>query len=346
MSSKAYRFSKNINAKPLGSYPEAFLFALDEVQRKVQAPTLHLPIMTREILFFFWEKISSSETSLTYFDGTFGRGGHYSYLRAMFPQMKATVFDQDEDARSYALSAFKKDFDEGLLQFHRQSFHDTSVLETSSLDLMLLDLGVSSPQLDEGGRGFSFLSEGPLDMRMDRSQSLTAKDLLAVLSEEQLNSIFKKYGEIRSPYRVTRALVHDRRTKIFETTRELAGLIERIDGWRIKGFHPATQYFMALRLYLNRELEGLEDSLPRLMSRLKDQGRMQVLTFHSLEDRIVKNLFKTSNMGETLKKVITPSEDEMRENPRSRSAKLRVFTRSEKEFTLGTQSELESKIKT
>lgn len=334
MTSKTYRFSKNLNAKPLGTYPEEFLKAYEEVRHKVQGNSLHAPIMTREILYFFWEKDPSRSKELQYFDGTFGRGGHYSYLKALFPHLRAVVFDQDEEAYTFAQTQFKSELEKGELQFHRKSFHDVASLKDTSFDFMLLDLGVSSPQLDDKGRGFSFLAEGPLDMRMDQSQTVTAKDLLAVLSEEQLNSIFQKYGEIKSPFRVTRAVVHDRKEKIFETTLELAQLIERVDGWRIKGYHPATQYFMALRLYLNRELEGLEESLPSLMNLLKDQGRMQILTFHSLEDRIVKNLFKTSKLGETLKKVITPSDEEQRDNPRSRSAKLRVFTRCEKDFTL------------
>ncbi len=227
----------------------------------------------------------------------------------------------------------------GRLQFFHRSFHEFQAGDFPSFDLMLLDLGVSSPQLDEAERGFSFLHEGPLDMRMNRSQQVTAGDLLHVLTEDQLNQIFQKYGEIKKPFRVVRALVHDRKTKRFESTLDFAKMIERIDGWRIKGFHPATQYFMALRLYLNQEIEGLESSLPLLMNALNDKGRLQVLSFHSLEDRVVKNLFKESNIGETMKKIVAPTDEEISRNPRARSAKLRIFTRCcEKDFTHDDES--------
>ncbi|MFN8942997.1 MAG: 16S rRNA (cytosine(1402)-N(4))-methyltransferase RsmH, partial [Pseudobdellovibrionaceae bacterium] len=180
--------------------------------------------------------------------------------------------------------------------------------------------------LDDGSRGFSFLHDGPLDMRMNRNQELSAARVLNESSEEELNQIFRNYGEVNSPYRVTRAIVNDRKIKNYETTREVASLIERVDGWRKKGFHPATQYFMALRLVVNSELDGLEKSLPKVMDCLKDKGLLAVLSFHSLEDRIIKNVFKSSELGQNIiKKVIVASDEEVAKNPRSRSAKLRFF---------------------
>ena len=149
------------------------------------------------------------------------------------------------------------------------------------------------------------------------------------LSEDELNELFKELGEIRSPYRVTRAIVNDRIETPYKTTRELASLIERVEGWQKKGFHPATQFFMALRLEVNQELEVVRKSLNPLIHGLKPKARLAVLTFHSLEDRIVKNAFKDFNdldLGAPLfKKVIQAERDEAKDNPRSRSAKLRIF---------------------
>ena len=194
------------------------------------------------------------------------------------------------------------------------------------IDLILLDLGVSSPQLDQAERGFSFNKDGPLDMRMNQTSEMTAAKIINEFPEDELNELFKTYGEIYHSTRVVRAIVSDRVTKPFETTLQLAQMIERIDGWHKKGFHPATQYFMALRLVVNRELQVIETAIPRLINKLQDGGRMSVITFHSLEDRLIKNLFKDSKEGFLVnKKVIVPSDEECKINPRARSAKLRIF---------------------
>ena len=148
--------------------------------------------------------------------------------------------------------------------------------------------------------------------------------------EQELIRIFQEYGEVRSPFRVVRAIVHDRKTKPYKTTKELAGLIERVEGWKRKGFHPATLFFQGLRLAVNQELESVENALPELIKGLKPGGRLTVITFHSLEDRIVKNVFKNSDMGQPVhKKVIVPTREEEVSNPRARSAKLRIFERSQ-----------------
>lgn len=310
-------------------FEDEFNILYDRIATEVQSNGLHEPIMTKEICFMAWKLVQKS--NFVYFDGTFGRGGHYTFLKKMFPEMTAVCLDQDAQAIEYAGKTFPEDLQSGRLRLTQSSFFNEEFLNAhqEQFDFALLDLGVSSPQLDEGERGFSFLHDGPLDMRMNQSQELTAARVVHEFSEDDLNHIFKTYGEIKSPYRVTRAVVHDRKTKEFTTTRELASLIERVDGWRKKGFHPATQYFMALRLVVNSELEGLEKSLSSVMGCLKDKGLLSVLTFHSLEDRIVKNVFKSSTLGQNInKKVIVASDEEVTRNPRSRSAKLRVFERT------------------
>ncbi len=310
-------------------FEDEFNILYNRIATEVQSNGLHEPIMTKEICFMAWQFLKRSK--FVYLDGTFGRGGHYSFLKKMFPEMTAVGIDQDLQAIEYAQTAFQQDLQSNQLSLKQSSFFSEDFLNQhqDQFDFALLDLGVSSPQLDEGARGFSFLQDGPLDMRMNRLQEMTAAHILHEFSEDDLNHVFKTYGEIKSPYRVTRAVVHDRKTKEFSTTRELASLIERVDGWRKKGFHPATQYFMALRLVVNAELEGLEKSLPQVMGCLKDKGLLCVLTFHSLEDRIVKNVFKSSTLGQNInKKVIVATDEEVARNPRSRSAKLRVFERA------------------
>ncbi len=280
------------------------------------------------------EILKESENLITlneahYFDGTFGRGGHAIALLQAYPHLKAYACDQDLEAVQYALDHYNSWIQEGRLTIRHGTFHEFKKWQLPLMDFMLLDLGVSSPQLDQGHRGFSFYHEGPLDMRMNQSSQITAADLIHNLSEDELNQLFIDYGEISRPQRVVSAILHDRKTKRFETTRDLAGLIERIDGWRKKGFHPATQYFLALRMKVNNELSGLEDSLTDLMHGLRTKGRLAVLTFHSLEDRIVKNIFKNSeSLGRPLyKKVIQPDWSEAKINVRARSAKLRIFER-------------------
>lgn len=303
---------------------------MDEANEKIDLTKVglsseHYPVMAQEIFDAF--AVFRGRSNLKYFDGTFGRGGHYRMLKHYFPQMTAVVTDQDVQAVEYANSEFRTQVQTGELQILHANFSQFSEQNQDSFDMMLLDLGVSSPQLDKAERGFSFYHDGPLDMRMNQQQALTAEVLLNTASEDQLIHIFKEYGEIFRPFRVVRAIVHDRKTQAFTSTRQLAGLIERVDGWTRKGFHPATQYFMALRLAVNEELEVVTNSLVPMMNSLKDGGRLAVITFHSLEDRIVKNVFRDhKEIGFPVnKKVIVPTQEECDTNSRSRSAKLRVF---------------------
>lgn len=287
---------------------------------------LHIPVLLDEVLESFASYEGSPSQML---DGTFGRGGHTRALMERYPQIKVQAVDKDVEALEYAKANFASEIGAGRLSLFHGSYGalvKTPDFSAKQFDFILLDLGVSSPQLDQAGRGFSFYNDGPLDMRMNTSQKTTAATIINEWDEEDLVDIFKNYGEIHSPFRVIRAILNDRVTTPFTTTHQLAGLIERVEGWKKKGYHPATQYFMGLRLRLNEELEHLEESLPLLIQSLVPGGIISVITFHSLEDRIVKTLFKNSEWGQPVnKKVIVPGEDEETRNPRSRSAKLRVF---------------------
>lgn len=263
-----------------------------------------------------------------YLDLTAGRGGHaHAIMSASSPKLQSVLVDQDTESIVYLKQKFASDIQQGKVKLFHQNFSTFPYDDFPKFSFILVDLGVSSPQLDQASRGFSFYHEGPLDMRMNQSSDvLSAGQLIQDLSEDDLINIFQKYGEIRSPYRVVRAIVHDRKLKTFQTTRELAGLIERVEGWRKKGFHPATQYFQALRIAVNDELGVLERSLDKWICSLAPAGRLAVISFHSLEDRIVKNKFKESLQGRPVnKKVIMASREEELANPRSRSSKLRIF---------------------
>lgn len=294
---------------------------------KVEFSREHYPVLWREVVEAF-KKFEGAE-EVVYFDGTFGRGGHTGLILNLFPNAKAIVFDQDLTAIEFAKQKFPTEVQNGRLRVIHDNFANFSNHNLGLFDMMLLDLGVSSPQLDNAERGFSFNHDGPLDMRMDQTQELTAEYIVNTASEEELIKLFQNYGEIYKPFRVVRAIVHDRKTKAFQTTRELAGLIERVDGWKHKGFHPATQYFMALRLAVNGELDVVAEAVPKMVEALKMGGRLAVISFHSLEDRIVKNYFRESKeLGLPVnKKVIIAAQDECDLNSRSRSAKLRVFER-------------------
>lgn len=287
---------------------------------------VHIPVLLNEVLDAI--TTMSSTESIIYYDGTYGRGGHFRAVQEKFKPKLSFITDQDETAISSAQKDWAHLVKNDSLNIIHKNFRDFIFdnQNKQKFNFVLLDLGVSSPQLDEADRGFSFNKDGPLDMRMNRSVNLTGADIVNQYEAEELISIFKNFGEVQNPARVVRAIVNDRVTKPFITTLQLAGLIERVDGWKKKGFHPATQYFMALRLAVNSELSVIEESLPLLIEQMQDQGRIAVITFHSLEDRIVKNIFKDSEVGFLVsKKVIVPSEEECKINPRARSAKLRVF---------------------
>lgn len=295
---------------------------------------MHKPVLLREVLEF--AKGAHPQTIL---DGTFGRGGHTRAMLEEIPGVNITAIDQDKSAVEYAKAAFAAPIAEKRLCVKHFNFHEIKLFLPQSFDVILLDLGVSSPQLDEAERGFSFYSDGPLDMRMNQDGETTAADIVNSWSEVELMDLFIKYGEIPRPQRVVRAIVNDRKENPFQRTRELAEMIERVEGWRKKGHHPATRYFLALRMAVNNELSGLESCVPDLMRALSEKGRLIIITFHSLEDRIIKYAFKEARqLGFPLtKKVVVPSYAETKENPRARSAKLRVFQRGEGHGTSATE---------
>jgi 16S rRNA (cytosine1402-N4)-methyltransferase len=235
----------------------------------------------------------------------------------------------------------------GRFEIRRGNFSELADwVPAGSCDGVLLDLGVSSPQLDVAERGFSFQQDGPLDMRMDSRQTMTAADLLNTEPAEELARIFWEYGDERDSRRFARAIVHDRELRPFKTTRQLAELIERLAPRYGKKAHPATKVFQALRIAVNDEIGSLERGLAGAMKILKPGGRLAVITFHSLEDRVVKEFGRgrardytftgevdipelrqprTPELKLVTRKATMPGEAELKQNPRSRSAQLRVF---------------------
>lgn len=295
----------------------------------------HIPVLLEDVLTQVNE---ISVRDQVFVDGTFGRGGHTREILRARPDFKVLGLDCDAEAIEFGQKEFANDINSGRLELIRMNFSDFKNIEASDkfknkkFAGFLLDLGVSSPQLDEGRRGFSFYHDGPLDMRMDQSQKFNAADIVNTWDEEGLNELFKNFGEVRRPYRVTQKILEARNERAFSTTGELALLIEKTEGWQKKGHHPATNYFLALRLEVNQELARVEKVLPILLDALLPQARLLVITFHSLEDRIVKVAMKNmeaSGLGKIInKKVIQASWEQKKENPRARSAKLRVFERA------------------
>lgn len=285
----------------------------------------HKPVLVNEVLRH------CRENDVWTLDATFGRGGHSRALKKNRPHLKIIALDQDREAVDWGKK--HSDFFIHHLNFHyfHQEREDFFLKYSISdgFDMILLDLGPSSPQLDEAKRGFSFYKEGPLDMRMNQDLQQTAGDIIHQAEEEELIQIFRELGEIRNPKPVVRSILRERKKQKITSTVQLARLIEKSAGWRKK--HPATPYFLALRLKVNNELEGLKESLPFLIQSLRNRGRIFVISFHSLEARIVKQIFKQSCLNKegflVNKRVIRPSREEVLSNPRSRSAQLRIFER-------------------
>jgi len=282
-----------------------------------------------------------------YADGTLGGAGHAtSLLAASRPTGWLSGCDRD----GVAVEAAKKRLAEkfaGRFEIRRGNFSEMADwIPAASYDGVLLDLGVSSPQLDSAERGFSFQQDGPLDMRMDDRQPRTAADLVNDLSAEELAKFFWEFGGERESRRFAKAIVHDRAQRKFETTKQLAELIERVAPRRGKKSHPATKVFQALRIAVNDEIASLKRGLEAAVKILKPGGRLAVITFHSLEDRIVKEFGREKTRDYTFsgevdvpelrqpivpemkwvsRKAILPGEVELKENPRSRSAQLRIL---------------------
>ena len=271
-----------------------------------------------------------------YVDCTFGRGGHSrKILERLTDKGKLIAFDLDNEAMEESKSIKKKNF-----QFHKTNFSQIgNFFEDDSLMGVLIDCGVSSPQLDEPERGFSFQKDGPLDMRFNKNQELTCSDIIENYSEKELSQILWKLGEEEESRRIAKFIVKRREVKRFESTTDLANLIELAKRKRTKK-HSATKSFQALRMAVNSELENLSECLEVLKTKLKRSGKLVIISFHSLEDRIAKQTFKTQpNLVEkkipifndinqekfTVSKVLLATDDEVSINPRSRSAKMRLI---------------------
>lgn len=253
----------------------------------------------------------------TFVDGTYGAGGHSREVKRRFPNVKTISIDQDPNTKPDIVGNFRQ-IDTLLGDIHP--------------DAILLDIGLSSDQLEESDRGFSFQKEEALDMRMSQS-GLTAAEILNTFSESALELILRGFGEERYSQRIAEEIVRRREIKPFETTSDLVSAVEsaKPKSWKDK-IHPATKTFQALRIAVNEELTALEEGVEKGFKVLKDGGRLAVITFHSLEDRIVKNYFRDlakTGQGELInKKPIVATEEEVRENPRSRSAKLRIIKKN------------------
>jgi 16S rRNA (cytosine1402-N4)-methyltransferase len=279
----------------------------------------------------------------TYLDGTFGRGGHSrAILRSLSNSGRLIAFDKDPQAESSA-EQFSED---PRFEFVRASFAEiSSRVETSELDGILLDLGVSSPQLDNAERGFGFSDDGPLDMRMDTRAGMTAAEWLATAPEADIADVIKTYGEERFAKRMASAIVKARAESPITRTKQLATIVAEANPKWEPHKHPATRAFQAIRIFINRELEDLEIALGHTVDALSEGGRLVVISFHSLEDRIVKRFMRDqargqqlpkhvpvidSDTGKTLNlvgKAVKPSTGEVQRNPRSRSAIMRVAER-------------------
>ena len=288
-----------------------------------------------------------------YVDGTLGGGGHaYEILSRLTQGGRLIGFDQDADAICAGKERLREFGDRAVVL--RSNYADMRMqlerLGIEKVDGIILDLGVSSFQLDTPSRGFTYRDEhAPLDMRMDDRQELTAKDIVNEYSEQDLFRIIRDYGEDKFAKNIAKHIVSTRREKEILTSGDLCAVIRGAIPMKMQknGGHPAKRTFQALRIELNRELEVLKDSLDDMIDLLNDGGRICVITFHSLEDRIVKTVFRKNehpcicppdfpvcvcgrvSKGKAVRKPIVPSEEELKNNKRSKSAKLRVFERKE-----------------
>jgi 16S rRNA (cytosine1402-N4)-methyltransferase len=279
-----------------------------------------------------------------YLDGTFGRGGHSrAILARLSEQGRLFSLDRDPEAVAAGKEMMGSDPRFSIVQGNFAEM-DRYVREwgvEEGLDGILLDLGVSSPQLDNPERGFSFMGDGPLDMRMNPLQGVTAADWLSEAPERELSRVFWEFGEERHARRIARSIVMARQRQRLETTGQLAKLIENTVGRREKNKHPATRCFQAIRIYINKELANLARGLEAAIRGLRPGGRLVLISFHSLEDRLVKRTFKEAvrpgkvrrNIPEhpdlkpsmkLIGKAIRPGEYELSVNPRARSATMRV----------------------
>jgi 16S rRNA (cytosine1402-N4)-methyltransferase len=299
---------------------------------------VHIPVLAAEAL----EALAIQPAGI-YVDGTFGRGGHSREILARLgPQGRLIALDRDPQAQAAALA-----IDDSRFSFFRRKFSELDeVLGERRVHGMLFDLGVSSPQLDDPARGFSFRTDAPLDMRMDPTAGATAAEWLAAASQQEITEVIRGYGEERFAKQIAAAIVAARAREPLVRTRQLADLVAGAVRTREPGQDPATRTFQALRIHVNRELEEVALMLPKAVAHLAAGGRLAVISFHSLEDRIVKQFMqrlarpdvprglplRASEMPQPalrlVGRAVRASAQETRRNPRARSATLRVAERT------------------
>ena len=302
----------------------------------------HISVLLNESI----SSLNLKENSIVV-DATLGYGGHSSNILDRINKGYLFAFDQDSEAIRYSTDRLKNigtNFTIIKSNFVNMK-KELEKLGVNHVDAVLFDLGVSSPQLDDKSRGFSFHEDAKLDMRMDKDQKLSAYEVVNNYSEKELTNIFYKYGEDKFSKNIARKIVKYRKTKKIESTLELVEIIKSAVPIKYRiNKHPARQIFQAIRIEVNHELDVIEPALEQALSLLNVGGRVAVITFHSLEDRIVKNYFKKMtkidekvkgmpnipeeylpNYKLVINKAITPSEEEIKNNPRARSSKLRVI---------------------
>lgn len=302
----------------------------------------HTPVLLKEII----ENLNIKEDGI-YVDGTLGGAGHSKEIAKRLTTGKLIGIDQDENALKKS-SEVLLPYKENVILVHNNYENIDIVLKDlgiSKVDGILLDIGVSSHQLDEESRGFSYNKDAPLDMRMDKSGDITAWDIVNNYSQSELERIIFDYGEDRWAKRIAEFIVTERNIKPIDTTLELVTAIKKAipKAVRMEGHHPAKKTFQAIRIEVNRELDVLKNSIEKMVELLNPGGRLLIITFHSLEDRIVKEYFrelykdcicppeipqcvceKRRQINIITRKPIIPSKEELDENPRSRSSKLRI----------------------
>ena len=303
---------------------------------------MHQPVLAREVM----EALAVRPDGI-YVDGTFGRGGHSRLiLERLGPAGRLIALDRDPQAAEAARAIGDARF-----RFFKAKFSELEMVP-SGVQGMLFDLGVSSPQLDDPARGFSFRHDGPLDMRMDPEAEMSAAEWLAKAQEQEIRGVIRDYGEERFAKQIAAAIVAARRSEPIVRTRQLADLVARAVRTREPGQDPATRTFQAVRIHVNRELEEVSMMLPQAVSRLAPQGRLAVISFHSLEDRIVKRFMqalarpemprrlplRASEMPEPVLRIVgraqRASRQEITRNPRARSATLRVAERTAAPYSM------------
>lgn len=289
---------------------------------------LHIPVLAKEVITYLQLK-----NGMVIIDCTIGVGGHAVDILKRIDDSGCLIgIDRDREALEEARTQLASISDRFKL-FHANFKDVDSILETAKIqkiDGALFDIGISSLQMDRAERGFSIRLDGPLDMRMDRDEELKAGDIVNSCTKSDLADIFKKYGDEHFAYRIAERIVKERRTERIENTARLADIVTEAlpYRYRFRRIHPATKIFMALRIAVNNEIENLEIGLRKIVPFLRKGSRICVISFHSIEDRVVKNKFREFAKSQELKIItktpIRPDMEEIKSNPRARSAKLRV----------------------